>query len=261
MSRFRMGSFVLVVCASFSFSFAARAEGPPSEATRAPSPAVAMELVRFRAAVARAEHDARAFRIVNGLVGASIGAVAIPSGIALYGRDPSVGAGVVVGIGIASALDGLGIALAWSSPYAKIDSAISASQRAGAGDAAALEAGEHAWAKEARDERLERHIGGGVFLGLGLTALGLGTAFAASDLTTRTFDRREQDGVASALLVGGAAVTIAALASLFVPSAIEAGWDGYGAAKDVAVARPRIVGFGAGPLAGGGGSAGIVGAF
>jgi len=236
---------------------------PPVQAPPGNAAVDAADLARFRAYVSHQAAASHGYALVSGLVELGVGGIMIPAGAVLYSKDASVGPGLVLGLGIGSAASGLfGLLEGFSrTPYHAAEQAAAHEKALGHDDATALAAGEHEWQEGVATEKLERRVGGGIFLGLGLTALGLGTAFAAADLTTRTFDRREQSGLASAFLVGGAVATAAGLSAVLVPSTAESAWEGYQAGKRAPAAGIRVLGVSASPLPGGGGSAGIVGAF
>ncbi len=131
-------------------------------------------------------------------------------------------------------------------------------------EASALAAGEGALHRAADVARSERMDGGGLLAGLGVIALGWGTTFAAADFTSDAFSRRQQDGVAAAFLVGGAVSTVIGLRSLVMPSTAEVSWRGNNQSKCGRVSAgsaPTSIAFQAGPLAGGGASAGMSGTF
>lgn len=247
---------------------AARAQDAPLPAPGAEPPSGGDDRARERLAelsayLERNDEPMRTYRLVGGLVGLGVGGLVIPVGASMVERDPGVGAGVTLGVGIGTAVGGA-LVLLGSRPRPHRDAADAVAQvlESGGGDAAALAAGEDALRRAAAEERLARLVGGGVLLGLGVTALGLGTAFATADLTSDSFDRDEQDGVAAALLVGGALGTTGAVELLFSPMPGETAWEGYAAGRKVGAApAPRLTGGGVSVLPGGGARLGLTGRF
>ena len=222
----------------------------------------AADLARFRVFASQGDEPTRAYRFVGGLASLGVGALVTPVGAVLYSREPGAGPGIALGIGIASALGGAFTLLGSSSPYGKAGEAVDRAKALGHDDATALEAGEAELRKAAAQERLERRVGGGVFVGVGLAALAVGTTFALADFTGRTLDRHEQDGIAAALLVGGGMSVVCSLEAFLLPSPNETAWAGYSAAKRGTSAwAPKINGFGMAPTAGGGASAALSGVF
>lgn len=262
-------------------SGAARAEDAPLEASpsaapptaEVPGPSAAQpagggdparaQLAELSAFLERSDEPTRTVRLAGGLVGLGVGGLVIPLGASIHDRNPGVGAGVTLGVGIGSALGGALVLLgSRDRPHRDAANAVARALESGRGDAAALAAGEDALRRAAAEERLQRLVGGGVLLGLGVTALGLGTTFATADLTTDSFDRDEQDGVAAALLVGGAVGTTGAVELLFSPTPGEMAWEGYAAGRRVGAApAPRLTGGGVSVLPAGGARLGLVGQF
>ena len=221
----------------------------------------AADLARFRVFVGHGDEPARAYRFVGGLASLGVGALMTPVGAVLYSREPGAGPGIALGVGIASSLGGA-FTLLGSSPYRKAGEAVDRAKALGQDDATALAAGETELRKAAAEERFERRVGGGIFAGLGVTALALGTTFALADFTGRTLDRQDQDGVAAALLVGGGLSVVCGLEAFLFPSPNETAWAGYSAAKLSASAwAPKVNGFGMAPTPGGGASAALSGFF
>ena len=241
----------------------AEAPAPSAAQTSGPDDRASEQLAELSAFLERSDEPARTYRLVGGLVGLGVGGLVIPLGASIYDRDPGVGAGVTLGVGIGSAVGGALVLLgSRDRPHRDAANAIAQARGSGRGDAAALAAGEEALRRSAAEARLERLVGGGVLLGLGVTALGLGTTFATADLTSDSFDRDEQDGVAAALLVGGALATTGAVELLFSPMPDEMAWEGYAAGRKVGAApEPRITGGGVSVLPGGGARLGLVGRF
>jgi hypothetical protein len=253
-------SFVLL-------SFVAASLSPlMAQADEGESAAPSADLATFRGWVATQSGPERTYRFVGALSGLAVGGVLVPAGGVLYSRDGSAVNGAVVGLGIGALVGGLGT-LAFgtdSDAHDRAERAMHDEEVLGRDDATILAAGESSLRASAESQRLKRLVGGGVFAGLGVIALGSGTVFAAADFTSGGFTRREQDGVAAALLLGGAVSTLTSLQALVLPSVAEVSWQGYAKTRRAtpsAAFAPSAVTFQAMPLPGGGGSAGFVGRF
>ena len=277
----RLASLFVITSALFSGTAraqeAAVAPPPPPTPPAAPAPSVAVaspaasapaesareELAEFLAFAERTDEPARTYRLVGGLAALGVGGLVIPVGAAMYSREAGVGAGVTLGVGIGTALGGAFVLMgSMPRPYRDAADAVAREKGLGRSDAAALAAGENELRRAAGEEHLGRVVGGGIFLGLSVIALGLGTTFAAADLTSNSFDRDDQDGVAAALLVGGALGTVGAIDFVFSPMPNEAAWEGYSAGRKVGAApAPRVTAFGVAPLPEGGARVGLGGAF
>ena len=236
------------------------------ESRVAPANESSEDLATFRAWVATQSGPERTYRFVGGLSGLAVGGALLPAGLVLYSREGTAVTGALVGLGIGSLVGGLGT-LAFGSDsdaHDRAERAMDHEKALGHDDAAVLAAGEASLRHSAETQRLERLVGGGICAGLGVVALGWGTAFAAADFTSSSFTRREQDGVAIALLLGGAVSAVTSLQALVLPSVAEVSWQGYGhtkRAKPTAAFAPSAVAFQAMPLPGGGASAGFTGRF
>lgn len=190
------------------------------------------DLARFRAFVTHADTPSRVRRYVGALAGLGVSAVVTPVGAVLYGREANAGAGVVLGTGIGFGVSGLvELLVAPASPYALADAAAASELTRGRSPAEALAAGERVLEGAAREARVGRLVGGAVGLGLGAAALGVGAVFAGADLTSSSFSRKEQDGVATALVLAGAWVTACGAEILFSPTALETSWAAYHAGR------------------------------
>jgi hypothetical protein len=190
------------------------------------------DLTRFRSFVAHADTPSRVGRYVGALAGLGVSAVVTPVGAVLYGRDANAGSGVVLGTGIGFGVGGLlELIFASKSPYASADAAAALALAQGRTSAQALAAGEAVLEQAAREARTERLVGGIIGLGLGAGALGVGAVFAGADLTSSSFSRKEQDGVATALMLAGAWVTACGAEILFSPTPLETSWAAYHAGR------------------------------
>ncbi len=245
-------------------------EGSSPEATpRATSPNAADDardrLATFRAVVSAQSGREHTYRWGGGLAELAVGATLLPAGVALYTRHGSAITGGMIGLGAAGLLGGLGTLTLGGDQSAHLDveRAMAEARAHGRDDAAVLAAGENVLKTAAETARLERRVGGFVCSGLGVVALGLGAAFAAADLTGRGFDREQQDGVAAALLLGGAIATTEGLRAALLPSTAEVTWETYEIGKRSPVRAPGAsptVGFRMAP-APGGASVGVGGTF
>ncbi len=246
------------------------ARSPAGAPPRAPWNRAEEDLASFRAWVAPQAGPERAYRWIGVFSGLGIGAALVPAGAVLYSREGSAASGLVLGFGVGALVGGLGALVFGSDPnvHDRAEQAMAREVALGHDPASVLAAGEGALQRAADDARSERVDGGGLLAGLGVIALGWGTTFAAADFTSDSFSRRQQDGVAAALLVGGAVSTVMGLRSLVLPSAAEVSWQGYNQTKRARLsqtfaptANANAIGFQATPLPGGGASAGIVGRF
>ncbi len=232
---------------------------PPTESAEPRSE----ELSAFVAFVEKADEPTRCYRLVGGLAALGVGGLVTPVGAAMVAREPGVAAGVTLGVGIGTALGGALVLLGSTPrPYRDAADAVASAKGLGRSDATALAAGEETLRRAAAEAQLERMVGGGVFLGLSVIALGFGTTFATADLTSGSFDRDEQDGVAAALMVGGALGTVGAVEILLSPTPGEMAWEGYTAGRRGSAAlAPRVTSFGVAPLPEGGARLGLGGRF
>ena len=255
--------FVLVPFLSF---VAASLSPLVAQAEEGASAAPSADLATFRGWIATQSGPERTYRFVGALSGLAVGGTLVSAGAVLYSREGSALNGAVLGLGIGALAGGLGtLALGTDSDaHDRAERAMHHEETLGRDDAAVLAAGESSLRQSAESQRLKRLVGGGIFAGLGVVALGSGTVFAAADFTSGGFTRSEQDGVAVALLLGGAVSTVTSLQALVFPSVAEVSWQGYSKTKRAtpsAVFAPSAVVFQAMPLPGGGGSAGFVGRF
>jgi hypothetical protein len=240
---------------------------PPPPPPRAVAPSEANEarerLATFRAVVSAQSEREHGYRWVGGFAELAVGATLLPAGVALYSRHGSALTGSMIGLGAAGLLGGLGTLTLGGDASAHLDAerAMVDARARGLGDAAVLAAGEQSLKNAAERARLERRVGGLVCTGLGAVALGLGATFASADFTGRGFDREQQDGVAMALLLGGAIATTEGLRAAILPSSAEVTWETY---EKTARARTQgaspSVAFGMAPSPGGA-SVGVTGTF
>ncbi len=235
---------------------------PPAQGQ---SPEDVADLARLRALVARGGEPGRSYRLVGGLTGLGIGAVATPVGAVMISRDSgSVGAGIVLGAGIGSAVGGVLVltGLFEDNPYSAVDSAISREKGAGRTDHDALVAGEAEFKKSVDSMRRGRVIGGGLVMGLGLASLGAGAVFGLGDFTGPKLDRRQQDAISAGFIGYGVLSTLVGLQAMLFPTPVESAWDGYAAGKrTTASVGPRLLGAGGTPLPEGGATVGFYGSF
>lgn len=215
----------------------------------APGPTAA-DLAAFVAFAERADEPARTYRLVGGLAALGVGGLVTPVAAVMVSRDEGAAAGAALGVGIGTAVSGALVLMGSTSrPYRDAADAVEREKALGRSDRVALAAGESVLRQSAAEERLARYVGGGIFLGLGVVALGLGTTFAAADLTGDSLDRGEQDGIAAALLIGGALGAVGALDLMLFPTPAERSWEGYATRKSTAMVR--VTRFGVAPLPGG----------
>lgn len=186
-------------------------------------------LATLREVVSAQSGNERAYRWGGGFAELAVGATLLPAGVALYARHGSALTGGMIGLGAAGILGGLGTLTLGGdqSAHLEVERAMAAARSRGRDDAAVLAAGEMALKSSAETARLERRVGGFVCSGLGVVALGLGAVFASADFTGRGFDREQQDGVAAALLLGGAIATTEGLRAALLPSSVEVTWETY----------------------------------
>ena len=138
----------------------------------------------------------------------------------------------MLGTGIGFGVSGLvELLVAPASPYSRADDAAASELARGRTPAQALAAGEAVLEGAAREARTGRLVGGAIGLGLGAAALGVGAVFAGADLTTSSFSRKEQDGVATALVLAGTWVTACGAELLFSPLPLETSWAAYHAGR------------------------------
>lgn len=224
----------------------------------------AADLARLRALAERGQDPVRSYRLGGGLTGLGLGAVAIPVGAVMMGRDSgSIGGGVVLGAGIGSVVGGALVltGLFDDSPYSAVTAAIAREKAQGKDDRSALRAGEAELKKSVESIRSGRTIGGALIIGLGVASLGAGAVFGLGDFTGPKLERREQDAIAAGFFGYGILTTLVGIQTLLFPTPVESAWDGYSAAKRTAQVGPRLVGVGGGPLPGGGASVGLTGLF
>lgn len=232
--------------ASEAVSPSAAAEGEPSLPSTRPTVTNASQdtrddLTTLREVVSAQSGSERAYRWGGGFAELAVGATLLPAGVALYARHGSALTGGMIGLGAAGILGGVGTLTLGGdqSAHLEVERAMAAARSQGRDDASVLAAGEMALKRSAETARLERRVGGFVCSGLGAVALGLGAVFASADLTGRGFDREQQDGVAAALLLGGAIATTEGLRAALLPSSIEVTWETYQIGKR---ARGRVAG-------------------
>lgn len=243
---------------------------PPAPAAPVATPAAsnnddAADLARFTALVRRGHEPTSRYRLAGGLTGLGLGAVTVPVGAVMIGRDSeSVGAGIVLGAGIGSIVGGALVlsGLFSDDPYSDAEAAIVREKAQGHDDRSARLAGEAELKRAVDGARTARVVGGAVVLGLGIASLGAGSVFALGDFTGPKLERREQDAIAAGFMAYGVLTTLVGVQSLLFPTTVESTWDGYSAARRSEIASaPRILGIGGGPIPGGGASVGLTAAF
>jgi len=271
---------------------AARADEDPSQVPVAPSPAVApaplpapvapaatavttatvnavaddaADLARLRALAFRGHAPVTGYQLAGGLTGIGIGALAVPMGAVMFGRDSgSLAGAAVLGGGIGAALGG-GLVLTGlfnDDPYTAMTAAMAREKALGRDDHAAVLAGEAELKKAAAAARWNRTVTGVAVIALGALGLGAGTVFALADFTAPNLSRREQDLISAGFFGYGLLSTLAGVQTLLFPTTLETTWDGYSAAKrSTAASAPRLLNVGGGPLPGGGASVGLTGVF
>ena len=243
MARSSVSVLVVLTVPLLLFPSRARASEPasadvapssePAPSTRSTSPNAADDardrLATFHAVVSAQSGHEHAYRWGGGFAELAVGATLLPAGVALYTRHGSALTGGMIGLGAAGILGGLGTLTLGGdqSAHLEVERAMAAARSQGRDDAAVLAAGEKALENAAEKARLERRVGGFVCSGLGAVALGLGAVFASADFTGRGFDREQQDGVAAALLLGGAIATTEGLRAALLPSTVEVTWQTY----------------------------------
>jgi hypothetical protein len=187
----------------------------------------------------------RDYHVWGGVAGLALGAGLIPGGILLLPDNATAGA-IALGAGIGSALGGtlllvfprLGI----GGEFRSLADLVEHERAAGKPPKQVVATVESEWGRWAQGMRSGRHATGIFAIALGGAAVAGGIVLAATDVSTASFSRKEQEGFSAALLGFGAISTFLGLQSYLFESPCEAGYSSYEAAERARSAPP-------GPLA------------
>jgi hypothetical protein len=188
------------------------------------------DFAAFRAMAVEQAARNRAIGLGGGLASLGGGAVLGGAGAVMLSRE-SAGAGAVmvaggIALGATGSLGLLGDILS-ADPFEVALAEAMKVRAAGGTQGAALRRGEAVLWEAARDERSSRLVGGALFSGLGIVAVGVGAALTLADFTRPTFTRREQDVYAGAFVGFGTMGVLVGVESLLVPSRLESIMSGY----------------------------------
>lgn len=229
-----------------------------SAAPAPPTPNAAADLRRMHETLSILASGYDGYRISSAIAGLAIGGVAIPTGIVMLNRVPansgatqSLGGAIVLGAGIGAVVGG-GLNLAIGvNPNTKLLDGFEHRMRSGSTPEANVAETEILWRQTAEETRAARKIAGGLGLGIGSVAMGVGMYFALAPKMS-SLGRSEQDGYAALLMTAGIATVIGSLQVFFIQSSLETSWQGYRGGKGLAKSPRMTPQVGVAPMPGGG---------
>ncbi|MFO0667576.1 MAG: hypothetical protein U0174_26730 [Polyangiaceae bacterium] len=209
-----------------------------------------VELQRMRLVLRELSSGDADYRLVGGIAGLGLGAVATPIGISMLARSSSkvddrgtvISGSIVLGAGLGSIIGGiLNLSLSFD-PSTRVLEAFERRAAAGVPADVNIAETESDWRARAQTAESSRKLGGGLAMGLGVVAMGIGSYFVLGERFSN-LDRADQDTRGAVLLVGGLVTVLAGLQSFFWKTTVESSWQTYRGVKGLArntLLRPKV---------------------